>query len=283
LSRAGRRLPLVVSFHGPWADESRVASRSSRWLTSIKRSIERTHYRRATSLVTLSAAFAELLNAQYGVSRGRIHVVRPGVDLDHFRPGDRVRAREELGWDQGTFAAVSVRRLTPRMGLEYLLDAWSQLPPSTHLYIAGQGSDESRLRALILRLGLEQSVTLVGGVSDEDLTRLYVAADISVVPSVALEGFGLVVLESLACGTPVVASDTGGMAEVLRTFAPGLLIAPGDSKSLATLLVQLVDRHESLPSAAACRKFAEGFTWQAAAQQIEAIFRDAIAATHERV
>ena len=279
LSRRGRRLPLVVHFQGPWAEESAVAGRA-RWAAlRMKLAVETYHYRRADELITLSQQFADILIKDYGVQPGRVSVIAPGVDLEAFRPGASVVARRQLGLPEDCFIAVAVRRLTARMGLEQLIEAWSVVPTGALLVLAGEGDEHARLEQLISSLGLSERVRLLGRIADVDLPRLYRAANVSVVPTLALEGFGLVVLESLACGTPVIASNTGGMAEVLPDLSPDCLVPPGDVHALAARLSRAAARPQDEPKAETCRHFAEGFSWDSKAQEVLEIFQRAAVRT----
>src|SRR4029077_8245672 len=101
---------------------------------------------------------------------------------------------------------------------------------------AGEGPERAPLEALASRLGISSSVRFLGRVDDETLVACYQAANVSVVPTVALEGFGLTVLEALACGTPVIATDAGGMPEGLAPLDPTLIVPAGDAPSLAQRL-----------------------------------------------
>ena len=177
----------------------------------------------------LSEAFKELLVESYGVRPELVHVVRPGVDVERFSPGDRRAARRQLGIDapDDRPVAVTARRLVPRMGIDVLLAAWSQVVEARGssarplLLVVGDGEQRAALETQAARLGLAQDVRFLGKVSDDDLVAAYRAADVAVAPSVALEGFGLVVLEALACGTPVVGSAVAGLREALEGFDGG--------------------------------------------------------------
>jgi len=276
LTRRGRSLPLVVNFQGPWAEESAVAGRAGWVAYSAKKAMETFHYRRAAALITLSHEFADTLVKDYGVMPGRIHVITPGVDLEAFQPGSSMEARRQLGLPEDCFIAVAVRRLTARMGLEQLIEAWSSVPGDAQLVLAGEGDARARLEGLISDRGLGERVRFLGRISDEDLPWLYRAADVSVVPTLALEGFGLVVLESLACGTPVIASKTGGMGEVLPDLSPDSLVPAGDVKALAARLRRAVTRPQDEPTSDACRHFAEQFSWDAKAREVLDVCRGAI-------
>jgi glycosyltransferase involved in cell wall biosynthesis len=257
---AGRRTRFVVHFHGPWADES-AATGETGWSVFLKRAVERSVYRRARCAVVMSRAFAAVLSERYGIPADRIVVIPPGVDLERFSPGDRSEARARLGIDPDSHVAVTVRRLVPRMGVDVLLEA---IPAETILLVAGDGPERSRLEALA-----GPNVRFLGRVDDETLVDLYRAADVSVVPSRALEGFGLVVLESLACGTPAIVTDAGGLPEAVEGLEPTLVVPAGDAAALRQRLMQ------PLPSPEACRAHAERFSWSAAAARHRELYAEA--------
>jgi len=263
------RLPLVTSFQGPWARENKTEGDLSAVRFAARSAVERAVYRRSQVLVCLSQAFADVLVDEYGVAPWRIRVVPPGVDLDHFRPRNREEARDRLDLPDG-FLALTVRRLAERMGLDVLLASWAKRPDGL-LLVAGSGPAKQALHSQAKALGLgADRVRFLGRVEDSDLPLYYSAADVSVVPTTALEGFGLVVLESLASGTPVIASATGGLAEVLPRLQPDLLVEAGDPFGLADRLSGAATGRQPLPTSEACRRFAEKFTWP----HVAATFRD---------
>jgi glycosyltransferase involved in cell wall biosynthesis/O-antigen ligase len=269
--------PLVVHFHGPWADEGLAAGESSRLKRAVRRAVERHVYRRADAVVVLSEAFGDLLVKRYGVKPGKVRVVRPGVALDEFRPGDRAAARRRLGVDGGRPLLVTARRLVPRMGIAVLLEAMSRLGDEGArplLLVAGDGPERPRLEALASRLDLGDSVRFLGKVPNDELVACYQAADLAVVPSLALEGFGLVTLEALACGTPVIATAVGGLPEALTGLEPGLIVPANDARALADRIACALDGTEPPPSPERCRAYAEEFTWERTAARVEAVYRE---------
>jgi glycosyltransferase involved in cell wall biosynthesis len=260
------RRPLIVHFHGPWAGESAAAGRRSRPAISLQRAIERAVYRRAERLVVLSEAFKELVVECYGVPAERVAVVPPAVDLERFSPGAREGAKERLGLVAADGpVAVTVRRLVRRMGLDDLLRAWSRLDPQNGtLLVAGTGPEGPRLEELAAELGVGHSVRFAGFVPEARLPDVYRAADLCVVPTRELEGFGLVALEALACGTPVLAADTGGLREALAGLGDDVLFPPRDHVALAERLSAALDGSRPLPSPEACRRHAERFSGERA-------------------
>jgi D-inositol-3-phosphate glycosyltransferase len=162
----------------------------------------------------------------YGVSRQRMTVVPCGVDLRHFHPQDRQQARASLGLD-GQPTLLFVGRPDPLKGGDLLIQAASLLQqPATVVMVGGNLEDDpelERLRLAAQAQGLEEAVRFVGAVPQADLPRFYSAADLMVVPSY-YESFGLVAVESLACGTPVIATKVGGLQYIVQDGENGFLI-----------------------------------------------------------
>jgi glycosyltransferase involved in cell wall biosynthesis len=264
--------PLVVHFQGPWADESRAVGASPTEVR-VKRALEKWVYRRADRLVVLSPRFRDVLVRDYGVLSANVDVIPPGVDVEAFRPGDRDAARAALGLD-GAPVVFAARRLVPRMGLE---DAVAALARSRHagavLVIAGDGPHRDALAAAARAHGVADRVRLLGRVSDEDLVRWYQAADCVVVPSRELEGFGLVALEALACGAPVVATDEAGAHDAVARLDPELVVPARAPAALATAVDRVLDG--AGPSRAACRELAEQHRWADVVHRLNAVYERA--------
>jgi len=210
-----------------------------------------------------------------------VHVIPHGVDGERFHPAeyrDAVRAR--LGWAPDDLVIFTARRLVPRMGLGELirgLGLASEQNPSLRLVIAGQGPLRGRLEALARRAG--GRTEFAGLVPAEHLAAYYQAADLTVVPSRDLEAFGLVLLESLACGTPVLATKRCAMPEVLAPLDPRLLIPRDDAQAIADAILDpgaLIASDQDFR--ARCRDYAvDTYSWALAADALEGIVRDELA------
>ena len=271
-----RRLPLVVHFQGPWAAESAVQGHSGLNIAG-KRLVERAVYRRADTVIVLSYAFKRLLVDEYRVPPWRIQVIPPGVDLAAFHPGDRRAARTALCLPAEGPMVLAVRRLVPRMGLDVLLEAWALIRsrfPEALLVICGEGPQLGSLTTQAARLGISPTVRFLGRVDEVTLALTYQAADLAVVPSSALEGFGLIVLEALASGTPVLGTDVGGLPEVLSGLDPQLICAAGNAPAMADRLCTMLESSSNRPSARQCRDYAQHFNWEATAKQHRGIYAD---------
>jgi glycogen synthase len=271
-----RNRRFVFHFHGPWADESRAESERELSVT-FKRTVESLVYHRADRFIALSAAFADILGQGYRIARDRIFVVPGGVEADRYAVREsRWQARDRLALPQDRPLVVSVRRLIRRVGLEGLVDAMAEVRtrvPDALLLIAGRGALESELRARIARWQLDSHVRLLGFVADADLPLLYRAADVSIVPSVALEGFGLSAIESLAAGTPVLVTPVGGLPEVVNALDSSLVLPDPGVSTLADALSRALRAPGGLPSAENCAHYArEHFDWPVIARQVLAVY-----------
>ncbi|CAG4888387.1 glycosyltransferase family 4 protein [Paraburkholderia gardini] len=275
-----RSVPKVVHFHGPWADESGSEGRG-RLSRTVRHSLERFVYQGGTRHIVLSNAFGDLLRTSYRVREDRIHVVPGCVDVNRFDTGVTKRdARERLGLPLDRPQLFCVRRLVSRMGLEDLIDAMfvvKQAVPDVLLTIAGKGPLEPALQARIQMRGLEKQVRLAGFVSDEALPLWFTAADVTVVPTVALEGFGLTTIESLAAGTPVLVTPVGGLPEAVTPLSPDLVLPSGGFHAIGSGLSDALLGRRVLPDAEACRAYARArFDHPVVAAQVARVYREAI-------
>jgi glycosyltransferase involved in cell wall biosynthesis len=283
LSGMLRDRPLVFHFHGPWAQENLAAGDSSRLRFALRAGLERSVLGRADAHVVLSSAFRRTLVERYRVRPWDVHVWAPGVALELFTPGETQPARARLGIDGDAFVAICVRRLVARMGIDGLLDAWEQiaggLPPGSQLLLVGDGQLRDSLVARVARAPLAGRVRILGRISDEELVQAYRAADVAVVPSVALEGFGLVVPEAAACGTPSIVSDAGGLPEVVQALDPSLVVPAGDTGALGERIAAAA--RGRLPTRQATRSFAEGFSWPLLAERHRSLYRRLLDGEHD--
>jgi len=186
------------------------------------------------------------LVALYGASGDRVGVVPCGVNLGLFQRVDRESARQRLGFNSESIV-LYVGRVEPLKGLDRLLMAMPRLEVPRHLRTVVVGGDDEadgeveRLRSLSSSLGIGAAVDFVGVVRQEELPLYYSAADLCIVPS-HYETFGLVALESLACGTPVVATRVGGMESVIRHGRNGYLVHDNSPESLAAGMAAVLEQ-----------------------------------------
>jgi len=207
----------------------------------------------AAGLITVCSALKDAL-VDLGVPQERIRVMRNGVDLNLFRPHDREEARAKLGLDGPTL--ISVGHLIERKGNHLTIEALAQLP-DFKLLIVGDGPEEDCLRRLAVRLGVGDRVSFLGAKDQRELPCYYSAADALVLAS-SREGWANVLLESMACGTPVVATKIWGTPEVVQAPEAGQLVSERTPEAIACGIRQLMEMY---PNREQTRRYAETFSW----------------------
>ena len=270
-----RGVPVTFSFHGPWALESKQEG-SGKLSVFVKHWVEDRVYHRCDRFIVLSKAFGDILHQEYQVPWSKIHVIPGGVDLSRFQLNrSRPVARSQMDWPQNRPILFTARRLVHRVGLDKLLMAIAMIKPQIPdiwLAIAGKGPLQAVLEQQATDLRLNDNVKFLGFLPDDQLPIAYQAADLSVMPSQSLEGFGLAVLESLACGTPALCTPVGGMPEILEPFSPNLITTSIEATAIAERLEQLLLGKVPMPSREACQEYAaKNFDWQNIAQKIRKV------------
>lgn len=272
--------PLVVHFHGPWASESDAEGEPA-WKVRAKAALERLVYQRATRFIVLSSAFRTALVDRYDVATDRVRIVPGGVEVDRFDTDlSRRTARERLSWPTDRPIVLSVRRLVRRTGLPRLVDAIGYVRdrvPEIQLYVAGKGPLREELARQIRDQGLSDHAELLGFVPDAELPLAYRAADLSVVPTVSHEGFGLVVVESLAAGTPTLVTPVGGLPEIVSDLSEDLLLPDGRPATIADRIAAIFTGSRSLPGAGACRRYVQGrYDWSTIARRVRDVYAEVV-------
>ncbi len=292
-----RNIPHVRTFHGPWdleawlEDEARLknaalsprahalknaANRAHRLLRAR---FERVNLNQSQAVMALSRYMADQ-TTRLGFPADRVEIIPGGADTTRFTipTGGRESARRELGLPSNARILLSIRRLAPRMGLDTLIEALPRLVakyPDTLLLIGGKGPHRESLEAAIKRLGMEQHARLVGFIPDDDLSRYYQAADLFVLPTLDLEGFGLVTVEALACGTPVVATPVGGSLEILEPLDRRLVARDTSADALTDAVLDFFSLNGSAANLAPeeLRRFVlERYTWERHTDALEAVY-----------
>jgi len=270
-------VPVTFNFHGPWASESQeeVSARNisiflKHWL------IENTTYKQCDRFIVLSQAFGKILHQRYNIPWRKIHVIPGGVDIHHFQAKLSLSiARQKLNWPSDRPILFTSRRLVNRMGIDKLLLAINLIKPKIPdiwLAIAGRGHIQEVLQKQVQELGLEDNVKFLGFLPDEYLPLAYQSANLMIMPSQSFEGFGLAILESLACGTPVLCTPVGGMPEIMQKFAPDLITDSISAESIAEKIELAILGKISLPSREECRNYVTtNYNWVNIAQQVRQV------------
>ncbi|MDF1499441.1 MAG: glycosyltransferase [Anaerolineales bacterium] len=248
-------IPLVQMFHTLALMKNRVASAEGDAEPDVRVEGERKLLREADRIVAATQAELAQIQWLYQTSTDRVVVIPPGVDTAHFYPIAKDEAREFISMDADTRMILYVGRIETLKGIDMLIKAMTMLQEEGFLethpicvaIIGGEAgvseekmsAEMARLQALRLEAGLDDIVHFLGKRDQDTLQYYYSAAEIVVVPS-HYESFGLVALEAMACGTPVVASETGGLAFLVRDGETGYHVPTGNVEALAARIKELL-------------------------------------------
>ncbi len=256
----GARAPVVATFHA-WSDRARAYG--------LARHVLRPVLRRIDAHLAVSSAAAAYHGGALGRAPESFEIVPNGVDVRRF--ADAVPFPQM----QDAPCLLFVGRLEPRKGLDVLLHAFTKLKstrPDLRLYVVGDGPDRDASRQL-LPAGLRSDVVFLGRVGQDELPRFYRSCDLFVAPALGGESFGIVLIEALAAGRPVVASDIPGYASVLTDGVTGRLVPPRDPDALAGAIGALLDNPATARALAdAGHEMVSRYDWDAVAQQARRVY-----------
>ncbi len=234
-------------------------------------------------IVVLSEFTRDRLHRFYGIAGEKIEVIPGGVDLERFYPAhDKMGIRDGLNIPRGKMILFTVRNLVPRMGLENLITAIREVvkvTPDIYLVLGGDGPLKEDLADLTRQLGVEDFIRFVGFIPEGELPAYYRMADVFVLPTLELEGFGLVTLEALASGVPALGTPVGGTVEILKALNPRLLFKDKSPESIARLILETYREFREDPASQGklsiqCRRFVEqNYSWEKNLDKLENLFR----------
>lgn len=286
------RAPTVQMFHTLGLVKGQVQDDSLNGELAVREAAERAAVAMADRIVAASEIELAELVSLYGADAEKIRVIPLGVDTGLFHPLRQADARDALGRDSCQHSVLFVGRIELIKGIDVLLEAVGDLlrdRPDLRrrvcLVVVGgaidpkdDGSESEKFRELhrmVEARGIADNVEFVGSLDQRELALYYAAADICAVPSLT-ESFGLVALEAMACGTPVVATRVGGLQTVV-TPESGLLVPPGDAEALGRAIARLIDDQDlRLHLAAGARDRARTFTWAKVADAIEGVYGELV-------
>ncbi len=256
----GRALgrPVVVTARGDDLDLIATYAVPRRWI--------RWAAARAAGLITVSSGLQRKL-AALGTAPERVRVLRNGVDLALFHPMERGAARHALGAVRPTLLAVA--NLVEKKRHRLMVEALAELP-GVDLVIVGDGPERPAIEALARERGVAGRVRLLGAMPQDRLPEIYSAADLLLLPS-SREGWPNVLLESMACGTPVVVANIDGMADIVAAPAAGRIVADATPGGLAAAIRDLL---AAPPDRADTRAYAEGFDWRSTTEGQVELFQE---------
>lgn len=257
------RKPVVITARG--SDVTQIAR------FALERAMIRSAAHSAAGIITVSKALKDDL-VRRGLQPKHIRVLRNGVDLTMFRPLDRAQARRDLGFEGPTLLSVGL--LIERKGHDLIIEAMARLP-GYQLAIAGDGPERAALEALARRMGVADRVHFLGLIKHDQLASVFSAADALVLAS-SREGWPNVLLEAMACGTPVVVSNIPGMSEVV-TDRVGVMMPERTPVGIAAAVERLFQAPRDRLDV---RHYAEDFSWEETSKGQISLFREILAAAN---
>ena len=284
-----KHIKKVYTFHAPTHKEILLdyEGRVPLWILSfvqrLARSVEKWVLTKSDRVTVLSEFMKKEAQSIHGIPEGKIAIIPGGVDIQKFRPcTNKWQVRHKLGLPKNKMILFTARRLAARYGLMNLLVAMGTIVErhkDVFLVIAGEGYLKEELRRAIKDRGLGEHVRLLGFVEDSQLTEYYQASDLFIVPSEKLEGFGLVTLEALSCGVPVLGTPVGGTMEILSGLSNGLLFRDTSSTAMADLISNYIDSLTKLQDVRQrCRQYVENnYTWEIAINSIGRLYTQFVA------
>ena len=268
-------IPHVITFHT--LSRIKMQSRPGEREPMQRQEVEEQLIASADRIIAFSPHERDAMSRLYGADVGRIQLAPCGVDLGTFRPLDREESRKRLGLN-GDKVLLYVGRIESLKGVELLVRTTAHLDtcePVRVLVVGddnGQDREVDRLRDLAETLDVGETIDFVGRVAQDELPVYYSAADVCVVPSF-YESFGLAALESMACGTPVVASRVGGLSTVVQHGSTGYLKSWRCPEAFANSLEMLISSKSLQHSMGlAARRRAEAMSWDKVAEQIAGVY-----------
>jgi glycosyltransferase involved in cell wall biosynthesis len=268
--------PFVLTQHNTFIDYNNIFDHVER-LNDL--TVGKQNLKAADRIIAISDATRDYV-LRLGAKPSKVKVIYNGVDLARFRPitGKREEMRKKLGIPQHAIVILTVRRLVYKNGIDTLIDAANiavKKNPKIIFLVVGKGPDLESVKLQVAQLGIEPNFRLAGFVSDEELPSYYNVADLFVLPSKSGEGLPLVALEAMACGLPVIATNVGGIREVLSEDY-GKLVPPNQPELFAKAALDFAAVDFSSRKKELRAMMEEKFSWDANVERLVEIYEELI-------
>lgn len=284
----GKKIPKVYTFHSSMADEVKIQIEKKRYfpnylnklVLAVIKLVEKSNFKACQKIIVLSSFSSRCLMDAYKQNADKIIIISGGVDIGKFTPAaDKNSLREKLSLPTDKIIFLTARRLVARMGLENLICAMENVTNKHHnvlLLVLGDGFLKSRLSCLIETKKLKKYIVLLGAVDMQEIPFYYQSADVFVMPTEHDEWFGLVTIEALSCGLPVLGTPVGGTAEILTNIDKNLLFSGTTAKEMADGILRFLEnKSEFVSNKEKFRTFvAENYSWGIVCQNTEKVYYD---------
>ncbi|MCL1970092.1 MAG: glycosyltransferase family 4 protein [Candidatus Bathyarchaeota archaeon] len=290
LRRRGVKEPCIHTIHGVLAEEVNQAKltgyasfqgRVVNYFMDYLARVEKKTAMEADLIVTISEYSFEKIQMLYDIAPEKIRIVSNGVDTEKYSPKEnQAELKRGFGLREGSPVVLFVGNLIPRKGLMYLIEAAQRVVKTyldTQFIIVGDGPLRVQLIDKLIDVNLLGNFTFMSGLTDDELAAMYGCSDVFVLPSIQ-EGQGIVLLEALSSGKPVVAFDIGGVNEVVINGETGLLARNRNSEELAEALLRLLGNFELRQrlGLAGRRVIEDNFTWDICARKMLKVYTEAL-------
>lgn len=268
--------PLVLTQHNTFIEYDNI------WDTAEKLNdlaVGKQVLKEADKIIAVSNATRNYV-LSLGTDPAKIEVLHNGVDLNRFKPLPEVKdeMRKKLGISEDMFVVLTVRRLVYKNGIDTLLESAESAVkknPKLVFVVVGKGPDLEEVKEKIVQLGMQRNFRLTGFVSDDDLPFYYNSADLFALPSKSGEGLPLVALEAMACGLPVVATNVGGISEVMSEDY-GKLVPPNSPDSLAEAVLDFSCKDLATLKTKLRTMMEQKYSWDKNVEQLGKIYEELI-------
>ena len=282
-----KKIPMVYTFQSPWHEEYEIRNKDlkrsfiKKMFGSVLR--KRMEYKVLKCAKKIMAASRFMHDKIQKYHKLNSQIIPLGVDIKKFVPAKDVSSiRQKLNIQKEKFVILTIRNLVSRMGLENLVQSMADISkknPNSCLIIGGTGYLKEKLERQINGLNLQNFIRLEGYIDDGIIQMYYQSADLFVLPTRLLEGFGLVTLESMACGTPVLATPVGANIELLGKFDNSFLFKGIESNNITEGIINFIPKYLNQKDIIRkkCREFVEkNYSWDKYADEVEKIFYEFI-------
>ncbi len=283
LSNKAKNILKIYTFHSLWHKEyetriigKRNNLRCVRINSYIRLLMERFCICKCKEILVLSEFSKRQVINYHRIPEARIKIIPGGVDIERFKPAsNKQEVRRKIAIPENKFVLFTVRNFVPRMGLENLIKAMAMLKEEDIiLVIGGKGPLESKLKELTKKLELGGRIYFTGFIEDEKLPLYYQASDLFILPTRCLEGFGMVTLEALSSGLPVLGTPVGGTKEILGKFDSSLLFPDTSPESMADSISRYIKYPELNELSKRCREFVvRNYSWDYAITELDKLIK----------